>query len=111
MSKHLLLMLLTVLCNVSANLFLKAGSSGQPASFLGFLNLKICLGLFMFAVGALFYIAALRIGSLSVSQAIVSLQYVGVLIGAYVIFHEQLTPFQILGCVLVGLGMLMVTRG
>ncbi len=104
-------MMLTVCCNVAANLFLKAGSSVQSASILGIINLKTITGLSCFALGALFYIAALRIGSLSVSQAIVSLQYVGVLIGAYLIFNEHLSGFQLIGCLFVCIGMIMVTNG
>ncbi|MBQ7617427.1 MAG: EamA family transporter, partial [Desulfovibrio sp.] len=109
MNKHLILMLLTVCCNVSANLFLKAGSSVGGRSLWELINLKTFLGLCLFGIGAIFYIAALRIGSLSVSQAIVSLQYVGVLLGAYLVFHEQLSLVQLAGCGLVLIGIMLVT--
>ncbi|MCR5814721.1 MAG: EamA family transporter [Desulfovibrio sp.] len=111
MSKHLLLMFFTVCCNVAANLFLKSGASVASPTPWGVVNLKTFCGLSLFGLGALFYIAALRIGSLSVSQAIVSLQYVGVLLGAYFLFNEHLSWFQLLGCLFVCLGMIMVTHG
>ena len=110
MTTHYILMFVTILCNVAANLCLKAGTATASGTLLSVINLRTIAGLGLFAFGAIFYIAALRIGSLSISQSIIALQYVGVLIGAKFLFDEQLSAIQLLGCLLVCIGMVIIVR-
>lgn len=101
-----------VLCNITANLMMKAGSSHAASPYLlGLLSWRSFLGLGIFGASALFYLTALKFGSLSVSQSIVILQYVGVLIGARLLFGETFSSTQIAGCVLLCLGVLLIARG
>ena len=98
--------------NVGAALLLKVGAS-QPASplLLHILSWRSFFGLFLYGLSALFYIQALKLGSLSLSQSVMAAQYVAVLLAAHFLRGESLSPVQIGGCLLVGVGILLVVNG
>lgn len=102
-------MLPVVAVNVCANLLLKAGASDQPAAiFLHCISFRSFLGLLCFGIGGLAYSWLLRYVPLGVAQAILASQYIFTVTGAWLLFHEHIDQIQLLGFILVGLGIALV---
>ena len=98
--------------NVGAALLLKLGAISPPSPlFFNILSWRSFFGLFLYGLSALFYIQALKIGSLSLSQSVMAAQYVAILLAAHFLLGESLSPVQIGGCLLVGVGILLVVNG
>ena len=100
---HWFFMLPVVAINVCANLLLKAGAM-EPASPL-LLNF---LGLMCFGLGGLAYAWLLRYVPLGVAQAVLSSQYIITILGAWLLFHESIDLLQMIGFILIAVGILLV---
>lgn len=106
---HWLYMLPVVMFNVCASLLLKLGASDRPAPLLlNMLSWRSFLGLACFGVGALAYAWILRYVPLSVAQAVAASQYIFTVTGAWLLLHESIDGVQLVGFVLVGLGIALV---
>jgi undecaprenyl phosphate-alpha-L-ara4N flippase subunit ArnE len=68
-------------------------------------------GFAVFGFGAVLMILAYRYGELSVLQPINSMSYVYSLFLGYIVFHEAITTFKIIGVVAVMLGVILLGRG
>ncbi len=107
----------TLLCgclifNVAAALLLKMGAGSPPSPLLlNLLSLRAFIGLFLYGLSALLYIQALKLGTLSLSQSIMGIQYGAILLAAHFLLGESLSPVQIGGCLLVGTGILLIVNG
>lgn len=106
---HWIFILPVVAINVCANLLLKAGAM-EPASplLLNFLGLRSFLGLICFGLGGLAYAWLLRYVPLGVAQAVLSSQYIITILGAWLLFHESIDLLQMIGFILIAVGILLV---
>jgi drug/metabolite transporter (DMT)-like permease len=84
--------------------FLKKASSNLHKSFWHIINLNSAIGITLFVISSVFYLAGIRNGQLSVLYPMVSLSYVWAMFWARLVFNEPLTKqkFAALGLVLVG---------
>lgn len=101
-----------IIANVLGNIFMKLGSSveAKHAPILGLFGWQTLLGIGFFASGVLFYGFALKVLPLYMAQAVVTLQFIGVILAAAVIFGEGISVGQWIGIVLIIIGLSLVTR-
>jgi drug/metabolite transporter (DMT)-like permease len=67
-------------------------------------------GLALYAGGTVFWLAALSRVDLSYAYPFASLSYVVMLTAAWVLFAENITPLRLFGTLVVGLGVLLISR-
>ena len=84
--------------------FLKKASKHLHKGFLHIVSVNAAIGVVLFLISSIFYLAGIRNGQLSVLFPMVSLSYVWALFWARLVFNEPLTKqkFVGLGLVLVG---------
>lgn len=67
-------------------------------------------GLFVYGVSTVFWLSALSRVELSFAYPFVSLSYVLMLVASWLLFNEDISLLRVLGCVIVGLGVLLISR-
>jgi drug/metabolite transporter (DMT)-like permease len=67
-------------------------------------------GLALYAGGTVFWLAALSRVDLSYAYPFASLSYIVMLLAAWLLFEEQITPLRLLGTLVVGIGVLLISR-
>ena len=101
-----------VVANVLGNVFMKLGSSvdAGKAPLLGIFGWQTLVGISFFAAGVVFYGLALKVLPLYMAQAVVILQFVGVILAAAIIFGEAINIRQWFGIAFIIVGLSLVTR-
>jgi multidrug transporter EmrE-like cation transporter len=69
---------------------------------------QLALALIVYSLGVINWILALRFVKLSIAYPLTSLNYVGILLGSYYFFNEQITLIRVVGVVLIFVGVLLV---
>jgi len=93
---------------VVANLVLKLGASSAgiaPIWPLSIVNFRVIAAAASFSMAFMFYTMLLRRMPLSIAQAILSLQFVFVVLAANVILNEEIGPARWAGIALMALGL------
>ena len=124
MPQVFLLLIISICTTVSAQLCLKKGmmrigelhfcfSKIIPLIFQIFQNIWLFSGLFLFGISLLLWLFILSKLQLNIAYPIaLSCEVTLATIGAYFLFKEYLSPFQILGIVFIVLGIFLVlTKG
>ena len=105
----ILLMLLCTLFISIAQLLYKSGADKLEFSFLSIISKwNIFLGLFLYGLGAILLIAALRYGKLSVLYPIIASSYIWVALGSMYFFGESISLFRWLGVILIVGGIIII---
>ena len=73
-------------------------------------NPYVVIGLLIYVCGTLFWLVALSRVDLSYAYPFASLSYVVMLAASWFLFHENITPMRLLGTVVVGLGVILISR-
>jgi len=73
-------------------------------------NPFVVVGLAIYVCGTVFWLAALSRVDLSFAYPFASLSYVVMLIAAWQIFDENITPLRLIGTLVVGLGVFIISR-
>jgi drug/metabolite transporter (DMT)-like permease len=73
-------------------------------------NLNVFLGLAIYFIGTIFWLAALSRVDLSYAYPFASLSYVIMLVASWLMFNEQITISRIIGTVVIGIGVLFIYR-
>lgn len=113
----MLLMLFSSLCLCIGQLLWKhvklSSFDLSTLSFPVLLSLALALlpGLLVYAAGAIFMLIAFRKGELSVLQPMNCMSYVFSLLIAGLILHEPITPFMIIGVVIIIAGVICIGGG
>lgn len=113
--------LISVLAGAAGQILLKHGmelngevtlSANQALPFLGRLatNPFVIGGLALYAGGTIFWLAALSRVDLSYAYPFASLSYVVMLLAAWILFDEHITPLRLLGTLIVGIGVMLISR-
>jgi undecaprenyl phosphate-alpha-L-ara4N flippase subunit ArnE len=110
-SVSILTLVLASFCASVGTLLLKAGATGRT-DFIQFLNPYVVVGLGLYALGSLLWIFCMSSQSLSVVYPFTALTFVLVLLGAIVFQGERPSSINILGIVvvLVGIGLIVWGR-
>lgn len=105
-----LLLLVAAIFAAGGQVLFKQGSAGLT-SFAAVLNLPIALGLGLYAVGTLLWIAGLSRTTLSYAYPFTALTFVLVVGAAIVLFNERPSATEIAGIVIVLGGLGLMTLG
>lgn len=73
-------------------------------------NPYVFIGLLIYVAGTVFWLAALSRVDLSYAYPFASLSYVVMLVASWMMFNEQITLTRILGSVVIGIGVLLISR-
>ena len=73
-------------------------------------NPYVLVGLLVYVSGTVFWLAALSRVDLSYAYPFASLSYVVMLAAAWLLFSENITPIRLLGTLIVGLGVILISR-
>lgn len=73
-------------------------------------NLNVFLGLAIYFVGTIFWLAALSRVDLSYAYPFASLSYVVMLVASWLMFNEEITVSRIIGTVVIGIGVLFIYK-
>jgi drug/metabolite transporter (DMT)-like permease len=103
---------IVITSNVLGSVFIKIGSSvpTERALLFGLFGWQTIAGIMCFAFAMLFYALALKELPLHVAQAIATLQYVGSVAAAVLIFGEIVTMEKWFGIALICIGVIFVSR-
>ncbi len=113
--------LISVLAGATGQILLKTGMNSMGPLTLSFdqlfnilwrigTNPYVVIGLFIYVTGTVFWLAALSRVDLSYAYPFASLSYVVMLLAAWFIFGENITPLRLLGTLVVGLGVFLISR-
>ncbi|MDZ8055089.1 MAG: EamA family transporter [Aulosira sp. ZfuVER01] len=69
---------------------------------------KLAIALATYVIGVVSWIFALRFVNLSIAYPLSSLNYIGIFWGSHYFFNEQIRTIQLLGVLLVFMGILLV---
>lgn len=94
---------------IAGQLLLKWTMSNADRGFFDWVFLlRLALALGTYVLGTVNWIIALRSVKLSLAYPLTSLNYVGILLGSYYFFNEQITPVRIAGVFLIFIGVVFV---
>ena len=114
MAQHLVtsvLVLASASCTVLANLLLKLSTQHQGIGSiwpLTLLNARVAAAASAFGMAFIFYAMILKRLPLSMAQAILSMQFVLVILAAYVLLDEQIGLVRWLGIALMAVGLVVI---
>ncbi|HET8899511.1 MAG TPA: DMT family transporter [Rhodanobacteraceae bacterium] len=103
---------LVIIGNAAGNVLLKLGAdiARQQGGLLALLNWQTITGVACFALGILAYSWSLQQFQLHSAQIVVSLQYALVILLAWLVLGERLTPTQWFGIAFIAFGIFLCTR-
>lgn len=109
---RLVLMILCTLFTASGQIFFKYSAPHFSLSLSSiFTNYAFLLGLFLYGLGAMLLIMALKYGDLSSIYPLVSLTFIWVIILSAVLFGEVINSFKINAVILVVSGIFLIVGG
>ena len=108
LKKGILLMLVCTAFTAFGQLFLKKGADHM---FPLFSNFELFFGLFLYGVGALIMIYALKFGELSILYPVVSLTFIWVTVLSITFLGESIATTQYLGIGTILAGVIMLSSG
>jgi len=73
-------------------------------------NLNVFVGLAIYLIGTVFWLAALSRVDLSYAYPFASLSYIIMLVASWMMFGERITLSRIIGTVVIGIGVLLIYR-
>ena len=73
-------------------------------------NLNVFIGLIIYLGSVIFWLAALSRVDLSYAYPFASLSYLIVLVASWVLLNEKISPFRLIGTVVIGIGVLLIYR-
>jgi drug/metabolite transporter (DMT)-like permease len=73
-------------------------------------NPYVLIGLLIYVTGTVFWLAALSRVDLSYAYPFASLSYVIMLVASWLLFGENITPIRLVGSLIVGLGVILISR-
>ncbi len=73
-------------------------------------NPYVFIGLVIYVFSVIFWLAALSRVDLSYAYPFASMSYVIMFLASWLLLHETITPMRILGTLVVGLGVFLISR-
>jgi drug/metabolite transporter (DMT)-like permease len=121
MNTAILYILISVLGSAAGQLLLKKGMNSMEPVTLSLnqlpsliwqmaTNFYVFIGLAIYLIGTVFWLAALSRVDLSFAYPFASFNYVVILVASWIIFDEKITLSRLLGTVVIGIGVLLISR-
>lgn len=73
-------------------------------------NPYVIIGLFIYVFGTVFWLAALSRMDLSYAYPFASLSYIVMLIASWQLFNEDIVPIRMIGTIVIGLGVFLISQ-
>jgi multidrug transporter EmrE-like cation transporter len=73
-------------------------------------NLDVFIGLVIYLLGTVFWLAALSRVDLSFAYPFASLNYIVILAASWIMFDEKITLSRLAGTIVIGIGVLLISR-
>jgi multidrug transporter EmrE-like cation transporter len=73
-------------------------------------NPYVFIGLFVYVIGVVFWLAALSMVDLSYAYPFASLSYIVMLVAAWLLFGEQISLLRLIGTLVVCLGVILIAK-
>jgi drug/metabolite transporter (DMT)-like permease len=73
-------------------------------------NINVFLGLAIYLVGTVFWLAALSRVELNFAYPFASLNYIVILVASWIMFDEKITLIRVIGTFVIGIGVLLISR-
>jgi drug/metabolite transporter (DMT)-like permease len=113
--------LISVLTSTVGQLLLKKGMNNMGSITLSMgeilstswkmaTNPYVFIGLAIYLVGTVFWLAALSRVDLSYAYPFASLSYIVMLVASWMMFDEKITLSRVIGTVVIGIGVLFISR-
>jgi drug/metabolite transporter (DMT)-like permease len=117
----ILYILIAVLASAAGQVLLKKGMASTGAVTLSVnqlgnilwrisTNPYVVIGLIVYVCGTIFWLAALSRVDLSYAYPFASLSYLVMLVASWLLFSEDITLARLLGTMVVGLGVLLISQ-
>jgi undecaprenyl phosphate-alpha-L-ara4N flippase subunit ArnE len=104
----ILLMVICTLFTSAAQILYKFGAAKLP---LIFTNYHLLGGLFLYAIGALIFVIALKFGEVTVLYPIIATSYIWVALLSAAIFSEIINVYKGAGIALIFIGITVIAAG
>jgi len=104
----IVLMVLCTLFTSIAQIFYKFGAMKLPAIFT---NYNLFIGLFLYAVGAVIFVTALKFGEVTVLYPIIATSYIWVSILSWLIFSDMINAYKLVGIASIFIGITTIAVG
>jgi len=104
----IVLMLVCTAFTSVAQIFYKYGAARLPEIFT---NYPLLIGLFLYGLGAVIFVTALKFGEVTVLYPIIATSYVWVSILSWFIFSETINVFKWLGILAIVAGITTIAFG
>lgn len=106
------LMIVCTAFTSSAQILYKTGANKLSFDIISIItNWQIILGLFLYALGAVLVIIALRGGEVTVLYPIITSSYIWVALGSSYFFGEVISSLRWTGIILIIIGIIVITFG
>ena len=101
------------LLGAAAQVLMKTGANQmvQPGLLGMITNLPLMGGYCLYGLSTLLLVLALRDGELSLLYPVIALTYVWVTILSFLIFHDAINPWKLLGIALIVIGVGVLGKG
>ena len=92
---------------------MKTGANhiAQPGLLGMVANLPLMAGYCIYGISTLLLVVALKDGELSLLYPVIALTYVWVTVLSFLIFHDDINPWRLLGIVLIVTGVAVLGKG
>jgi undecaprenyl phosphate-alpha-L-ara4N flippase subunit ArnE len=104
----ILLMVVCTLFTSTAQVFYKIGAAKLP---LIFTNYQLLAGLFLYALGAVVFVIALKFGEVTILYPIIATSYIWVALLSWWIFNDVMNIYKSLGIIAIVAGITIISIG
>lgn len=101
-------MIICTLFTSTAQVFYKVGAMKLPAIFT---NYQLLTGLFLYALGAVIFVVALKFGEVTVLYPIIATSYIWVAILSWLIFSDSINLYKGAGIFIIVVGITIIALG
>ena len=88
-----------------------AGHLSHPTLTTIIMNLPLITGYALYGLSTFLLVLALRDGELSLLYPVIALTYVWVTVLSYLLFHEHMNPYKVIGIGTIVAGVAVLGRG
>ena len=122
MKLSIIYILISVLGGAAGQILLKKGMNSLGEITLSFQNIVtmtwkmltnpyVFIGLVIYFLSVIFWLAALSRVDLSYAYPVASVSYVIMILASWLLLNETITPMRILGSIVIGIGVFLISRG
>ena len=111
--RGIMLVFTCTLLGAAAQILMKTGANhmAHPGLWAMITNISLMAGYTLYGMSTVLLVLALRDGELSLLYPVIALTYVWVTLLSFVIFHDRVNPFKLVGIITIVIGVAILGRG